>query len=1097
MTDTISYTAKPRDPQWADLSQQHRKARERLENALADFENGQGVRPLNIVGPYGSGKSELMVWGFHHAWTQLRLPAIFVTLETLLENLPEDLGPAKLIHAIGAFLEEQTERLEGNLEKDVPPDIIHLAPDLAYDESLKSYFRDLFNDPTLQAKEIRHMFDGDRVVLFIDEIEQKYQQLMQRVPSDDQAPLREVIQAVEQRTVPYYLVGAFGLTSAYETVSDADTRREATVSLPIPDAAELAQLGQVAPFRNLMWWASRGRPGWALKLAEEWGERLNSISRMEEFSELKPDTIARLPVVDINTLADVFLKAERNWVMTRLLKQISPVPLEDVKKDGQEADELLNGLPPYLFMIAHGQDLCSIDDLSDALMSDLRRNSKALEVTGVDWALLKYYLGKILRAFANDENRIVFGGWRDKNEWAARAAIAPLLVLLQDMILEFEGDRAGSEGLLSFIDQIFQRCQIVGGQVDQHYTVIQNFPDTANCFREVMHADRPTYVSLAPKAVENLFPRIVARPLLTLHQEVRSTIQEQRIALESAVVESGQFLKFSHRYSDIEVIFIFVPAQSAMRKLQDQFFQRQQRDKYMTRNQVYLLLSLSEDSQELQLDPAINSDIRILEQIRKVQQERIEQRRLQDFLMSLWHNVLVSQGDLHSGNDVFDILDGLIEKPGIGKSERRKLEYYRDQLQQRILDISRNTARAFHRELRKLFDPESDDFPYHRIDEARERIKEARAVEQVALAFSVRQRRERTLQILYKLRQLDMLKSRTRPPHGYGEFLNTYAAVKPARGDIGPATNLDELTKYLARNADLTGLRTIARDLGLDLADNWLQATETTDRAPLLKLFAGLTESQKVFIRGLSFNSYLEANREELLELIGDQLSNADQLENRLGQLMEDIDGFNESLGRDLLSYDEVADAKDEVEELKQMLRDVDDLPPAVLYILYRFSQSALDELETTRQRWEGDDGLYGWQIRFQEMLGWEERLEQYGNRLKRAYGANENLKGYLLGSKDDLVREVQKRVEDAIMETLNELDRVYEMSDLLPDVDLSEYNEALESIEGNAKWVEDQAAKIDELIEQLEATRQCVKDTISKMGGRNGTLGSRNRSTR
>lgn len=1083
MTDMTSYAATPRNPQWVDLSDRHQRARERLREALATFKSGREAKSLNIVGPYGSGKSELMAWGFHYAWTELGIPAIFVNLETLLDCLPEQLGPSKLVQAIDDFLKEQLEGISDNLQNDTRPEGVHLAPDLRYDESFLDYFCDLFRDSDLEPERVQQIIEVGRTVLFLDEIEQKYAYLMERVPSDDRAPLREVVQAVDHGGIPYYLVGSFGLTSAYESVSDADTRREGTVSLPIPDAAELARLGKVADFRNFMWWVSRGRPGWAVKLAQEWGEEMHSVNRMEDFARLEPHTIENLPIVDANALGDLFHDAAQNRVITYLMKLMSPTPLAQIMDDNQDGEELLNQLAQHRFLVTHRQHLVSVDDFCDAVVTDLTGLCESLEEANLNRQLLRYYLDKVLRATADEDDRIVFGGWRDKNEWAAKGGIAPLLILLQDMILEFEGERPDAAAVLSFIDGVFERCQIIGEQVRSHYDVIRSFPKTLQLFIEVYDVSDDTYISLAPKAVESLFPRMVGRPLLTLHRDAKSSIKEQQVSLEASVAASGHFLKARKRFDDIDVIFIFVPAQSTAQKLQEQFFRRQQRDTYMTHDRAYVLLALSEETEGLQLDSETNSDIRILEQIKKLQQQSAGERRLQDFLVSLWHNRLLREGVGGAQDDVFEILDEMIQDPHISKSNRRKLEYYCSRLQQRLDDIARDAARTFRLELKKLFDPESDDFPHKRIDEALVRVKEARAVEQAALAFDVRRVRGKSLEILYGLRQLEVLKQHTKAPHGYGEFLDTYAAVKQARGDIRPALNLEDIANYLKGHNDFALLMTIAGDLGMDPGDDWSEATEGTERAPLLRLFGNMTEGQKVLIRGLSLNSYLKHNQDALLTRVENQALEAEQLRDRLETLQGEIKTFDESLGYDVLSDAEVVQALREVNDLHRMLVAAHDLPPAVLYILYRFSRSGLRELETERQRWSGDDGLEGWRERFREMLNWCEGLKEYEDQLQRAYTTNEKLKTQLIDSKDDLTQEIEKRIEDVVRSTLDKLDKPNKLSDPLPDVDLSDYNEALESTREQVEQIVTQADKVDELAKLLEIVRQQMGDVISNLG--------------
>ena len=164
---------------------------------------------MNIVGPYGSGKSELMAWAFQFAWKNLGVPAIFVNLESLLDAIPGDLGPTRLVVAIRQFLDQQLRAICNSLQLIPRPEHLYLAPDLRYGESFLDYFRGLLDDPGLAPEQVCQIIDNERSVLFLDEIEQKYAHLIERVPSDDRAPFREVVQAVDHGSVPYFIVGSY------------------------------------------------------------------------------------------------------------------------------------------------------------------------------------------------------------------------------------------------------------------------------------------------------------------------------------------------------------------------------------------------------------------------------------------------------------------------------------------------------------------------------------------------------------------------------------------------------------------------------------------------------------------------------------------------------------------------------------------------------------------------------------------------------------------------------------------------------------------------------------------------------------------------
>jgi hypothetical protein len=340
MITSIPYVAMPRSVRWTDLSDAHMRARVRVEDNLKAFNKGQLAKTLTIVGPYGSGKSELMAWGFKYAWTELRMPAIFVNLETLLQMLPGGLGPTTLVPAIEAFLAAQRQGIAEYLEHKPRPDGVVLSTDVNTGESFLEYFRALFGNPELSPDVIRQVIAQDCTVLFLDEIEHQYLTLTERIPSSDNAPLREVLDAIDKGTVSYYLVGSFGLTSAYESMSDADARREGTVRLPMADVSRMRLPESAWPYRNLIWWASRGRPGWAAKFSQEWPDALATVQKLQQLEELGRDAIDSLPIIDRGLLHDVIGNTPKNIAFTHLLKALEPRPLSEVPGFPPQNDDL-------------------------------------------------------------------------------------------------------------------------------------------------------------------------------------------------------------------------------------------------------------------------------------------------------------------------------------------------------------------------------------------------------------------------------------------------------------------------------------------------------------------------------------------------------------------------------------------------------------------------------------------------------------------------------------------------------------------------------------------------------------------------------------
>lgn len=1086
MAEVQRYTATPRKPQWRDLSHRHHEARQELENALERFSQGNGAPAKNIVGPYGSGKSELMAWGFHYTWTRRHFPAIYITLETLLRHLPERMGPSDLVTEINEFLQEQLSGIERALESQPRPDGIYLATDIRPDESFADYFHVLFGEEHSDLSAVRRALAKNRTALFVDEIEQKYGELVERVETSDQAPLREMLQGVEQGLVPFYLVLSFGLTSAYEAISGADARRIDTITLPIPDAGELGELSQIVEYENFMWWASRGRPGWAVKLAQNWGHSLSALSRLEQFHEFAVDTIENMPLIDTNTIRSAFASRDASTVMAGLIKTISPVPADHLSPaDEHQISVTLDSLPPYCFLVVTKEErLLQIEDFADAFMKDLSTQADDLEATGVDWQQIRYYVLKIVSAMADSENRIVFGGWLDKTKYFAEAAIGPLLILLQDMILEFEGDRTSAATVLSFLDRVMERCTIVNDRVEQPHQVIGRFNQTSRLFKEVYEFDSQGFISLSPKAIEGMFPRMVARPLLMLHQHARSTMVEQQVALTAAVSESGHFIEAKRRHNGISIRIIFIPSSETVPTLQENYLSRQQRHIYLNRDLVYVVLPLIEQD-DYSLDIGLNSDIELLQNLCKLSWRSLGEKRVQDFVSSLWHNWITKPGHDRSVSDLFEILDEFLNDPALSKSNRRKFEYYRNRLEHRIDDISVSAYRTFNRELDKLFDPEEEVFPDKRIRDALDHIRENRSIEQVVLAFDVVKHRSKTLETLYQLRQLDQLMQATKQPNAYKEFLEGYAAIRRVGKDMEPAASLADIASYVSKHNGFVRLLSVARHLGLDPRSDWNVSQEGTHNAPLLWLYDGCTDTQAIFIQGLSLYSYLADNRGWLLNELNDLLDTTEGLINDLEKLKKEVERLNSQLGEEILLTTDIEMLQYEVNELHTLLKSAPELPPSALYVLFRFSDSSLNVVEETRQRWSSEHGIQGWKNRFDTMLNWRERIGDLTGQLEVAYRYNTAIKEDMLGTAEANASHIRDDLEKAATKVLTSIDKANQLSDEnLPDRDItSVYTEALSEAHNYLADTLDQAEAIDTILATLDELKSEVEDFIGELG--------------
>ena len=1083
MRRATQYTATPRHPQWIDLSEQHLAVRERLQRSLARFAQGEGAPVPSIVGAYGSGKSELMAWGFRHCWCELGVPAFVLNAESLLKRLPSSMSPTQFSVEVAAYVQGQLALLDKQLEG-TDPEGLHLATDMRPGESALTYLRELFDDRTLSPEMIRALLQAGRGVLFIDEIEQQYSELLDRVEANDRAPLREMLQRLGNGQENYYVVLSFGLTSAYEAIGGADARRMDTLTLPIPEPAELGQFANLDGYGNFIWWASRGRPGWAAKLANDWGNGIAEAKTLERFAELQPSSIENLPLIDVSSLP-VALRTQRvNELVTQLLKSLGPVAWSDlhfsVKPDGRDV------LPHNLVLIVRAEDeLTPVATLVDCFISDLIDLADQLQAPVTDPAQLRRYLSRVFSAMADEQGRIVFGGPR-KTEFLAQGVVAPTLILVQDLILEFEGDREATLGVLNLLDRVMNHVGIVGDHVHDIFDLVREFPRTEECFVETRERSDESWVSLAPKAVESFFPRLVGRPLLTLMPDTQPTLERQRAELVGEVKNGALRLHVDIQHESTSVRFVFVPAASCLRTIHENDFNRNRRRHYLADGQMFVLVDLADEDGDHLLREIYQDDVRILEHLQKLQSVTLPEKRLRDFLTSLWHNLLqadVLNADVTNEETVSltEALDVVRSRANLTKSDRRKLEYYEQRLEQTLTSMAIASARAHLGRKRLLFSPGQPGFPDKRIDDALSGVRESRAIEQIGLSLDLLTDYETTVDWLVELRGLENLRKLTRQPSAYNEFLEAYTVTTRPRE---PGTSLKDLYAYMQTQGGFDELRSAASRLGLQPPAHYEAANEATNEAPLLYLYDKLTTSERTFIKAISFYTYLDSNHSEHVRYLDGLSGDIGQIWERLANLAKNVAEFNQELNHDLLDCSEIEAFQDEVNRLMQLLDRRDQLPPMLTYIAYRFVGSAASGLQEKWQRWASEQGLEGWRTKLRELRNWPATVCAIEDEVNDLFAANQTLKTDILGAPQTTLTKLRRQLEVGAASVLDGLQTDNELAsaerfrgDTLP------YEAAKSRAREHLDELHRQASTIDSLIDGIDELQSTINEAIARLG--------------
>jgi hypothetical protein len=411
------FQADPLKPWNVDLSDQHRVIQERVQGSISEIASGESIPPHAVVGPYGSGKTQFLYEAYRLSWEQ-NIPALYTDLKGLLDEFQRQDDISSLSEWIHHKISEQRETL---IEGEEPEWI----PDFKTTEDREQFFSE-----NVSIEDI----DSDFTVLLIDEIEQSYTKLDEEIGTDDDNPLRVIL----DKLTNVFQIWSFGLVSAYEVLGEADIRRFREIRIPILDVDEvwehLDQSDAPTVMANGIWWLARGRAGWVNKYSDDiWQDEseiqswINIVSRYEYYGAkaLNEDVWSDIPGGN----------------------------LTDAKRT------VIFGYPDYSSWIRTGNSVMSVEDIHSFFLDKIREH---LSIEGEVFDIVDRNLSNILKSLSPPSN------W-DKSEeevnkssmylprvtFSREPQMEGLINLLKDFISSFErrgGNRDDAIQLLNEID---------------------------------------------------------------------------------------------------------------------------------------------------------------------------------------------------------------------------------------------------------------------------------------------------------------------------------------------------------------------------------------------------------------------------------------------------------------------------------------------------------------------------------------------------------------------------------------------------------------------------------------------------------------------
>lgn len=395
------------DKEWEDFTNSgdfaeaheisHEAIRKNLEIPIKEFINDERQDLFALWGPYGQGKTQLMYHLFKYAWKNGGL-ALFTKLERLLPKDEMD-GSDQFKEYIEKLVKESITKIKNSEIDEV---------DLLNNEC-KSWLKNwLEKNPIQESLE-------DHAILLIDEMEENYRALLDRVKAEENSPLKA---CTAQDS--FMIIAAFAPTSQYEAMTgEAEKRRWKPFRLPTLSAEVLRERN--AEYGNFAWWVSKGRLGLAFKILDVLQSRpLNDFKDFEEFAIKDIGSIAKVPSIDTSELA-------KCMEIKDYLIELCPHSEVNHKKG------LANG---RIIRVVE-----FVNTLKDGLKEE-EWEAKKIEIFGD-------YLKYVISALSNDKG-FLFPQENDGND---PKRILTLLEIAVDFAIEIEGR---NETIISAYDKIYK-----------------------------------------------------------------------------------------------------------------------------------------------------------------------------------------------------------------------------------------------------------------------------------------------------------------------------------------------------------------------------------------------------------------------------------------------------------------------------------------------------------------------------------------------------------------------------------------------------------------------------------------------------------------
>lgn len=243
------------EKEWEPLTATHERELSRAEESFDEFEVGEAVDPLALVGAYRSGKTQLIYHLFNQSWKR-GIPAFYIG------------DPGSMLKQFG---KSDVDDLNDWIEEQIAAQLAAYAGGDADEiEWFPNVNRESKREYIDQVADVVDEDDTPQTALFFDEVEQSYRAFIEAMDKDDDNPLRKINDGLQDSIK----IWSFGMISAFEFIGEADWGRMKEIRIPPLEVHDVRNLLEerrpdATDLANTIWWLARGRTGIIIKLIDE------------------------------------------------------------------------------------------------------------------------------------------------------------------------------------------------------------------------------------------------------------------------------------------------------------------------------------------------------------------------------------------------------------------------------------------------------------------------------------------------------------------------------------------------------------------------------------------------------------------------------------------------------------------------------------------------------------------------------------------------------------------------------------------------------------------------------------------------------------